>query len=251
MTGNTSSNDQSIANIKSPDKSSEIILIIDDEPSTLKLFCMFLRHYGYSPLQAEDGENGLRVFQEHYPRIVFTDIKMPGMDGIEVLKRIKKLAPHTEVIVITGHGDMDLAMKALQFDAADFINKPINRTEIEQALSRATQRIHRSDRSKKTIDVLFPQKGAAEILLHGNVNTFSEPYILEAYNKCLLQECSQLTFVFKEASSVNGAGINILGDVFKQAAKNNMTVLIKGLSPNFLKLFKEMGLLDMAQVKSD
>ncbi|MBU1698202.1 MAG: response regulator, partial [Proteobacteria bacterium] len=75
------------------------------------------------------------------PCIVITDIKMPGIDGIEVLKRIKNLNPETEVIMITGHGDMNLVVKSLQHEAADFITKPIDIGDLESAIKRAQERI--------------------------------------------------------------------------------------------------------------
>ncbi|MFP4108873.1 MAG: response regulator [Desulfonatronovibrio sp.] len=228
----------------------EKVLIIDDEPSTLRLFCMFLEFYGFEPLQAENGQNGLEIFKKNNPRIVFTDIKMPGMDGIEVLKRIKSMEPLAEVIVITGHGDMDLALQALNFDATDFINKPIKREDLENALIRAGQRIDLGKSRKKAIDVLFPEQDSAEIKLYGNINAFSEPFIQEAFQKCLTRSCSKLTLIFKASSSINGAGITALGDLLTQAAQNNIRVIITGLSSNFLKAFEELGLLDMAEVKS-
>ena len=79
------------------------VLVIDDEAATLTMFRLFLNAYGYSVLTAENGETGLRLVREHHPGIVFTDLKIPGMDGFEVLRQVKKTAPETEVLVITGH----------------------------------------------------------------------------------------------------------------------------------------------------
>jgi signal transduction histidine kinase len=72
---------------------------------------------------------------------VLTDIKMPEMDGIELLRRLKKLSPDTEVIMITGHGDIDLAIKSVKYEATDFVTKPINDEVLEIALNRAQERI--------------------------------------------------------------------------------------------------------------
>lgn len=87
------------------------ILVIDDEKPTLSMFRLFLGAYGYTVLTAENGKEGLELFMKEKPPIVLTDIKMPGMDGFEVLKRIKAADATVEVIMITGHGDMDLAIK--------------------------------------------------------------------------------------------------------------------------------------------
>jgi len=113
------------------------VLIIDDEKPTLAMFELFLEAYGFEVLSAENGEDGIMVFEKEKPSIVFTDIKMPGMDGFEVLKRIKTNAPNAVVIVITGHGDKELAKKALDLNATDFIHKPVQKEALDSALLRA------------------------------------------------------------------------------------------------------------------
>ncbi|RLB02334.1 MAG: sigma-54-dependent Fis family transcriptional regulator [Deltaproteobacteria bacterium] len=122
-------------------KKSGKILVIDDEPSTLRMLKFLLGAYGYEVLTAESGEAGIALFQREKPDIVLTDIRMPGLDGIEVLKRLKLLNPDTEVIVFTGHGDMESAIKALQYEASDFINKPIQKEALDVALRRAHEKI--------------------------------------------------------------------------------------------------------------
>ncbi len=113
------------------------VLIIDDEKPTLAMFELFLEAYGFEVLSAEKGEDGIRVFEAENPAIVFTDIKMPGIDGFEVLKRIKTRAPEAVVIVITGHGDKELAKKALDLKATDFIHKPVQKEALDAALEKA------------------------------------------------------------------------------------------------------------------
>jgi PAS domain S-box-containing protein len=115
------------------------ILVIDDEESIRLLLKVSLKHKGYDVLLAEDGEAGVKAFEEFGPAIVITDIKMPGMDGIEVLKKVKKIDPDTRIIVITGHGEMASAIEALQLEASDFINKPITDDALTVALKRAEE----------------------------------------------------------------------------------------------------------------
>ncbi|MGM0642444.1 MAG: response regulator, partial [Thermodesulfobacteriota bacterium] len=117
------------------------VLVIDDEKPTLSMFRLFLSAYGYTVFIAEDGEEGIRVFEKQEPEIVFTDLKMPGMDGLEVLKKIREKKIGSEVIIITGHGDIDKAIQALDFDASDFINKPVEKAALDAALKRAHARI--------------------------------------------------------------------------------------------------------------
>jgi signal transduction histidine kinase len=117
------------------------ILVIDDERATLNMFHLFLGAHGYTVLTAENGAEGLEVFRKERPPIVLTDIKMPGINGIQVLKKIKEEDRDAEVIMITGHGDMELAIQSLKFDATDFITKPINNDALEIALRRANEKI--------------------------------------------------------------------------------------------------------------
>ena len=117
------------------------ILLIDDEEGIRKLLGISLRDAGYPVSIAIDGERGIELFQEESPEIVLTDIKMPGLDGIEVLRRIKAMSPDTEVIVITGHGEMELAIQSLQLDASDFITKPIHDEALFVALRRAEEKL--------------------------------------------------------------------------------------------------------------
>jgi signal transduction histidine kinase len=117
------------------------ILLVDDEEGICKILSISLQDNGYEVFTACSGEDAMDIFFEKNPPIVLTDIKMPGMDGIELLKRIKNENPETEVIMITGHGDMNLAIKSLKHEATDFVTKPINDDALEIALKRAKERI--------------------------------------------------------------------------------------------------------------
>jgi signal transduction histidine kinase len=117
------------------------VLLVDDEPGILKVLGISLADRGYQVLTAQNGDEALRVFHEARPEVILTDIKMPGMDGIELLKRIKEESPNTEVIMITGHGEMELAIQSLKHDASDFITKPIDDEALDIALRRAIERL--------------------------------------------------------------------------------------------------------------
>ncbi|MFH1481553.1 MAG: response regulator [Pseudomonadota bacterium] len=130
------------------------ILLVDDEEGIRKVLGISLEDSGYDVFQAKNGEEALRIFKEVRPPIVLTDIKMPGMGGIEILQRIKEEVPDTEVIMITGHGGMDLAIQSLKFDATDFITKPINQDALEIALKRAEERISLKTRLREYMENL-------------------------------------------------------------------------------------------------
>ncbi len=117
------------------------ILVVDDEKSILTMFSHLLPLYGYSVLTSENGTTGIELFLKERPAAVITGIKMPGIDGIEVLKRIKTIDPETNIIVITGHGDNRLKEQALSLKANDYINKPFNCNALDEALERLQQRL--------------------------------------------------------------------------------------------------------------
>lgn len=225
----------------------EKILVIDDEKPTLKMFKLFLDVYGFEILTAESGEEGLEVFDRTTPDIVLTDIKMPGMDGIAVLQEIKRRSPSTEVIVITGHGDMDLAIQALNLDAADFINKPIQRQALEQGLSRARERLKLAKSRENEVE--SSREGDAYVIrIQGNVGSHSEPYLREAYSKAVAQGLSKVVLHFDANTSVNGAGIAILTQLVLESEKQGVQIAMAGLSENFRKVFGIVGLSRMVRI---
>jgi signal transduction histidine kinase len=124
-----------------PEGTDQRILLVDDEAGIRTVLGIALADSGYAVTTAENGEDALNKFRQLRPPIVLTDIKMPEMDGIELLQHIKAESPDTEVIMFTGHGDMDLAIKSLKYDATDFVTKPINDEVLEIALKRAGERI--------------------------------------------------------------------------------------------------------------
>lgn len=127
---------------------SEVVLLVDDEEGIRKVLGISLSDLGFKVHTAGNGKEALAAFSQVKPSIVLTDIKMPGMDGISLLKEIKNINSETEVIMLTGHGDMNLAIKSLKHDAIDFITKPIYDEALEIALKRACERIEMKRRIK-------------------------------------------------------------------------------------------------------
>ncbi len=141
------------------------LLIIDDEPPIREMLEMSLSSEGYEVRTAENGREALKVFAEQRPKLVLTDIKMPGMDGIEVLKQIKALDSETEVIVITGHGDMDSAISAIRSGASDFITKPIRDEILMLSIERAKKKISLNQQLKDYTDNLEQKVDACTLEL--------------------------------------------------------------------------------------
>lgn len=118
---------------------SNTVLIIDDEPSILGTVSDVLTDEGYETLTAESGLDGLALFKKKKPDVVFLDIWLADRDGLEVLHALRDLDPHAAVIMISGHGTVSTAVKALRMGAYDYLEKPLSYNQVVEAVAGALQ----------------------------------------------------------------------------------------------------------------
>src|SRR5579859_2837201 len=102
------------------------LLAIDDDRQTLELIHSALDDDGTEVLIAESAEAGLRLFEKRHPRVVLMDLRLPGVNGFELLERILALDPGVEVFLITGHYSYESAVEAIQKGASDYLTKPLD-----------------------------------------------------------------------------------------------------------------------------
>jgi two-component system NtrC family response regulator len=119
--------------------SSETVLLVDDDTSLRKVVEFNLEQEGYAVVSASDGKEALALHDKHKPDLVITDIKMPGMSGIDLLKEIKRRDIEQLVIVITAFGTIDNAIEAMKLGAYDYIMKPFNRDELKLVVRKALE----------------------------------------------------------------------------------------------------------------
>ncbi|HZV83071.1 MAG TPA: response regulator [Geobacteraceae bacterium] len=117
------------------EKAEKNILIVDDEAIIRDLCIRALK--GYRILEARNGEEALAVFAKGGVDVILTDVMMPGMDGIDLLRRLKEIEPTIVVIVMTGLAEKDVILNALKADADDFISKPVNLLQLKTAVDKA------------------------------------------------------------------------------------------------------------------
>jgi UDP-3-O-acyl N-acetylglucosamine deacetylase len=116
------------------------VLIVDDEERVVQSIAGVLEDEGFRVVSARSGEEAIGAFQRENPDVTLLDIWMPGMDGIEVLKRIKGMVPDCQVIMISGHATISMAMAAVKLGAFDFIEKPISLDVLLMTIRRALDR---------------------------------------------------------------------------------------------------------------
>ena len=113
------------------------IMVVDDEDSIRQSLSDVLKDEGFKVISARDGQEALKLLDSTQPDLVLLDIWMPGMDGTEVLKRIKTARPGLQVIMISGHGNIEAAVKAIKLGAYDYIEKPLSLEGILLTVKRA------------------------------------------------------------------------------------------------------------------
>ncbi len=219
------------------------ILVIDDEKPTLSMFRLFLGAYGYEVYTAENGEQGIETFIQIDPEIVFTDIRMPGIDGLEVLRQIRKTSPRCQVVIITGHGDMERAVEALDLDASDFINKPVEREALNAALIRAEKRALRSEEPSFSLTV-EDLEGGVVVLCDGKLSEFVGDGLTRIGQA--IASGAQVVFKFGDDFSIDRQGISLLMDTLQTMTGNNCRIKISGLSYNYLRFFEMAGIDKLA-----
>ena len=113
------------------------VLVVDDEPSILQSLGGLLSDEGFEVLTASNGYEALKAIESESPDLVLLDIWMPGLDGIDTLQEIKKNNPQIQVIIITGHGTIETAVKATKLGAYDLIEKPLSIDKVIVAINNA------------------------------------------------------------------------------------------------------------------
>lgn len=117
--------------------SDRTILVVDDEESVRDSLVRILAKEGYQVRVASSGETALLAVRQEPPDLLLTDLRMPGMDGIELLKAVKAISPETQVIVMTAFGSVEVAVRAMKEGADDFLEKPLSRAVLLQVVANA------------------------------------------------------------------------------------------------------------------
>ncbi|HWP82698.1 MAG TPA: response regulator [Bacteroidota bacterium] len=101
----------------------EKILVIDDDEMDLDLMRILMQHEGYDVISTADGPQGIELYKQHQPSLVFLDLGLPSMSGMEVLRQIRSINEDAKIVLITGYGSIEHAVEAMRGGAIDFVEK--------------------------------------------------------------------------------------------------------------------------------
>jgi two-component system response regulator HydG len=116
------------------------ILIVEDDPDSRDALVRTLSGAGYRTLEADNGEKALDMLLRHNSDLLIADLRLPSMDGLELLKRSKSASPDIEVLLVTGYGSVEIAVEAMKEGAYDFIPKPVRKVHLLRAVERAAEK---------------------------------------------------------------------------------------------------------------
>lgn len=148
------------------------ILLVDDEVDILNVLKFVLEKEGFQVDTAQSGEEALRLFEKSHYDIVLSDLKMPGIDGIQLLERVKELSPSTDVVIMTAYASIDSAVTAIKKGASDYIVKPFINEDVKMRLKRILE--HKS--LQKEVEALKYQLSQR---LKGDIFWGASPQMLE------------------------------------------------------------------------
>jgi signal transduction histidine kinase len=221
-----------------------LVLVIDDESGPREAIRMILKNR-YEVLLAEGAEAGLQIARERHPDVVFCDIRMPEIEGPEVLRRLKQIDPDIEVALITAFAAVDTAQQAVRHGAIDYITKPFSVQDILQVAERGVQRRREAARKQMLLQQLEPAAQA----LSGQLGALSaQPTLPDQstiYNNLALAHNSI------ESQLTKLARLNAIGEVAAEVAhdvRNFLTAILLRIEILLMDL-KESGEVDPESVK--
>ena len=193
------------------------ILLVDDEEALRNAAEKILIKEGYRVTAVATAEEGLARFKADGADLLITDLMLPDLDGMEVLKRAKQLRPAVEVIMITGHGSIEKAIEATRLGAYDFIEKPLDKAHLLKAISKAVERQHLATENQQLREQLQQQRTTDSLI--GNTPA------MVAVKKLIQQVAPTDVSILVQGES--GTGKEVVADILHALSKRRAGAIVK------------------------
>jgi two-component system NtrC family response regulator len=164
------------------------ILVVDDDESLRRVTQVQLEQAGYEVDAAPDGDSALAAMQENARDLVLTDLKMPGLSGLDLLRRIRAEHPDTAVVMMTAFGAVDTAVEAMRAGAYDYLTKPVRQAELEMVVQRALEHLGLLEENRMLRNSLDSKYGFENIIGHSN----SLMYVLDLCSRAAATDATVL-----------------------------------------------------------
>jgi response regulator RpfG family c-di-GMP phosphodiesterase len=191
------------------DTSPPVCLIVDDEPRLRQVILHLMRNDGFRCYEAGDGADALRVLEAHPATLVLTDVRMPRMDGIELLRQVRARYPETAVMMLTAVADVESAVSCFAIGALDYLTKPFNLEEVRARVSQALERrrlvIENREYRERLEDKVAVQARRLEELFLASIQSLAEALeVKDPYTRGHSVRVSQYSAVIARALGLDG-----------------------------------------------
>jgi DNA-binding response OmpR family regulator len=201
------------------------LLYAEDKQQTRKDHITYLNSkYDFTIYEANDGIEALSIYKNNMPDIVLTDITMPNMDGLELVKEIRKISHHTKIVILTAHSEHDKLMQALDLHVVNYLLKPINRKKLTHAIEVAVSTISKKERVDDTC-IYFNENTKFNMTTNEYIFNNKVIKLSKSENTLLLLLCKHKN---QEIDSFN-IFISVWNDFDKEYSAYSVRTLVKKL----------------------
>jgi anti-anti-sigma factor len=237
-----------------------LILVVDDEPEICGEISGFLTRKGYRVVLAHNGNDAIELFQKQKPILVLTDYKMPGMNGIDLLRRIKSMQKEIHVVLISGAADSKTIVAAIKEDAFDFLMKPIDMKQllaiVATAIEKTKEQISKDVLRQASYTLFSDMVDIGESMTVLYFNNDLDELTAEKYDAFIQKIINEQTakknmvFILNGVRYINNIGLNFLIEINKFIKRKGNSLYMCHLSPQVDVYLKSLGYLNYFNVES-
>jgi DNA-binding response OmpR family regulator len=236
-----------------------LILLVDDDKAICAEMSIFLSKKGYDVIVANNGRDAVELFKKRKPIVVLTDYKMPVMNGIDLLKKVKSINSDIHVILMSGVADLKTTVLAMKANAFDFLKKPVNLEELHAAITTAIDRtintLSRKVKKKSTFFITHEEIDAktpiSVLFFNADLDEYANEKFIAEYNDLLIDGKFNTVVVFnlKFVKYINNIGLNLLIHLKESLLERNHKFFMCNLQKPVMNYLNTLGYINYFNVE--